>query len=290
MTVASTTSTSRRRSPVGSSAAACDVAGEALPTMPGRSSATRAGSPAYARQSVSWGAPSNGVITASDLEGYDALILLIPRIEPESFPKDGRPYWLYGLAGFLALWLLFTTVHRIGPQERGVVTTLGYYSGTMRPGIGSVNAKSHVPEALYDRMEAIEFSSYIEQEKLEIAKRYLLPRQLIENGLKPNQVTITDGALSRDGISCGSCHHIRRDEIPPTWKKSPLEFFLTNSTTGQFQTGPANEIYGPFKDDEIVTLPMDNALGVKNLVIITGDPPKLGDFPDAATPPVTNDT
>lgn len=32
----------------------------------------------------------NGVIHASDLEGFDALILLIPRIEPESFPKDGR--------------------------------------------------------------------------------------------------------------------------------------------------------------------------------------------------------
>ncbi|HLT00999.1 MAG TPA: NAD(P)-dependent oxidoreductase [Geminicoccaceae bacterium] len=32
----------------------------------------------------------NGVIQASDLEGFDALILLIPRIEPESFPKDGR--------------------------------------------------------------------------------------------------------------------------------------------------------------------------------------------------------
>ena len=33
---------------------------------------------------------ANGVIQASDLEGFDALILLIPRIEPESFPKDGR--------------------------------------------------------------------------------------------------------------------------------------------------------------------------------------------------------
>ena len=71
------------------------------------------------------------------------------------------------------------------------------------------------------------------------------------------------GALGRDGISCTSCHHIRRDEIPKSWTKSPLEFFLTNTITGQFQTGPANEIFGPFKDDEIVTLPMDNALGAK---------------------------
>jgi modulator of FtsH protease HflK len=48
----------------------------------------------------------------------------------------GRPYWLYGLIAFALLWIVFTSVHRIGPQERGVVTTLGYFSGTMQPGIG----------------------------------------------------------------------------------------------------------------------------------------------------------
>ena len=51
-------------------------------------------------------------------------------------PQDGRPYWLYGLIAFALLWILFTSVHRIGPQERGVVTFLGEYSGTMQPGIG----------------------------------------------------------------------------------------------------------------------------------------------------------
>ncbi|HEV7766546.1 MAG TPA: cytochrome P460 family protein [Thermoanaerobaculia bacterium] len=71
------------------------------------------------------------------------------------------------------------------------------------------------------------------------------------------------GALARDGISCASCHHIRRDVIPPDFKKSPLEYFLEHSITGLFQTGPANELFGPFKDDEIVTVPMDNALGIK---------------------------
>ena len=57
--------------------------------------------------------------------------------------------------------------------------------------------RSRSPTPLYDRMEPIEFSSYVELEKQEIAKRYLLPRQLPENGLKANQFTITDGALSR---------------------------------------------------------------------------------------------
>lgn len=51
-------------------------------------------------------------------------------------PKDGRPYWLYGLLAFLALWIMFTSVHRIGAQERGVVTFLGEYNRTLAPGIG----------------------------------------------------------------------------------------------------------------------------------------------------------
>ena len=60
--------------------------------------------------------------------------------------------------------------------------------------VATANNMQQIPDALLDRMEAIEFSSYIEQEKLEIAKRYLLPRQLHENGLAPKQVTFTDGA------------------------------------------------------------------------------------------------
>jgi ATP-dependent Lon protease len=63
--------------------------------------------------------------------------------------------------------------------------------------VATANFAQQIPDALMDRMELIEFSSYIEQEKAEIAKRYLLPRQLKENGLKPHQFSITDAALSR---------------------------------------------------------------------------------------------
>lgn len=63
--------------------------------------------------------------------------------------------------------------------------------------IATANYPEQIPAALMDRMEVIEFSSYIEQEKLEIAKRYLLPRQLTANGLKPNQISFTDAALER---------------------------------------------------------------------------------------------
>lgn len=48
----------------------------------------------------------------------------------------GRPYVLYGIVIAVLLWLAFTSVHRIGPNEKGVVTTFGFYTGTLQPGIG----------------------------------------------------------------------------------------------------------------------------------------------------------
>ncbi len=63
--------------------------------------------------------------------------------------------------------------------------------------IATANYPEQIPAPLLDRMEFIDFNSYIEQEKLEIAKRYILPRQTLENGLKENQILITDGALLR---------------------------------------------------------------------------------------------
>lgn len=47
----------------------------------------------------------------------------------------GRPLWLIGVGLFLLLWLVFTSVHRVGPQERAVVTRFGKYSGTLAPGM-----------------------------------------------------------------------------------------------------------------------------------------------------------
>lgn len=61
--------------------------------------------------------------------------------------------------------------------------------------IATANYVENIPEPLLDRMENIEFNSYIEQEKLEITKRYLVARQIKENGLKKSQFTISDGAL-----------------------------------------------------------------------------------------------
>jgi len=48
----------------------------------------------------------------------------------------GRPIWGYAFAAFVLLWLATTSLHRIDPQERGVITRFGAYAGTLKPGIG----------------------------------------------------------------------------------------------------------------------------------------------------------
>ena len=61
--------------------------------------------------------------------------------------------------------------------------------------IGTANIMSTVPPALRDRMEVIELPGYTLNEKLQIARKYLFPRQLRENGLKARQLRITDASL-----------------------------------------------------------------------------------------------
>ena len=61
----------------------------------------------------------------------------------------------------------------------------------------TANYSDTIPSALYDRMEVINLSGYSEEEKEEIAKKYLLPRQKKENGLKPKSLTISRAALQQ---------------------------------------------------------------------------------------------
>ena len=63
--------------------------------------------------------------------------------------------------------------------------------------ITTANVASHIPGPLLDRMEIIELSSYTEEEKLEIAKRYLVPKQIEKNGLGDYDVVLSDEVLQR---------------------------------------------------------------------------------------------
>lgn len=62
--------------------------------------------------------------------------------------------------------------------------------------ICTANMLDTVPPALRDRMEVLQLPGYAEEEKLEIARRYLVKRQLDANGLTPEQVGLSDAALS----------------------------------------------------------------------------------------------
>jgi ATP-dependent Lon protease len=62
--------------------------------------------------------------------------------------------------------------------------------------ITTANLQETIPGPLLDRMEVIHISSYTEQEKLEIAKAYLVPRQLRENGLRPQEISFQDESIT----------------------------------------------------------------------------------------------
>jgi ATP-dependent Lon protease len=63
--------------------------------------------------------------------------------------------------------------------------------------ITTANSLNSIPPALIDRMEVIDFPGYIEEEKVEIARRFLIPRQVEESGLAADDVTFEDSALRK---------------------------------------------------------------------------------------------
>ncbi len=69
--------------------------------------------------------------------------------------------------------------------------------------ITTANVLDTIPGPLLDRMEIIELAGYTEKEKREIARRYLLPRQIAENGLQPEQIEVPDATLEEliDGFT-----------------------------------------------------------------------------------------
>jgi ATP-dependent Lon protease len=79
--------------------------------------------------------------------------------------------------------------------------------------ICTANVLDTIPAPLRDRMEIIELTGYTEEQKLEIAKRYLVPRQCKANGLQPEQAQVTDEALLRiieDYTREAGCRNLER--------------------------------------------------------------------------------
>ena len=61
--------------------------------------------------------------------------------------------------------------------------------------ITTANVRHNIPEPLVDRMEVIDLPGYMEYDKLEIARRHLVPKQLSENGLKSKKIKFADSAI-----------------------------------------------------------------------------------------------
>src|SRR6185437_11117215 len=80
--------------------------------------------------------------------------------------------------------------------------------------IATANVLETIPGPLRDRMEIIELTGYTQEEKLQIAKRYLIQRQLKANGLNESQVTVTDAAVARvisEYTRESGCRNIERE-------------------------------------------------------------------------------
>ena len=84
----------------------------------------------------------------------------------------------------------------VGPPGVGKTSIAKSIARAMGRPYATANFLQSIPAPLLDRLETVNFAGYTEREKLEIAKRYLVPRQLTENGLRAGQLTLTDGALS----------------------------------------------------------------------------------------------
>ncbi len=90
--------------------------------------------------------------------------------------------------------------------------------------ITTANQLDTIPQPLLDRMEIIKLSGYILEEKVEIAKRYLLPKQRKEHGLKNNEVSITEGSLVKivDGYAREAGVRNLENQIKKIMRKATL--------------------------------------------------------------------
>ena len=112
--------------------------------------------------------------------------------------------------------------------------------------IATANVLDTVPGPLRDRMEIIELSGYTEDEKLQIARRYLVQRQQRSNGLTPDQITITDAALARiirDYTREAGCRSLER-QIGALVRNAAMRIAEGGATAVTFDAADVEKVLG----------------------------------------------
>ncbi len=120
--------------------------------------------------------------------------------------------------------------------------------------ITTANSLDTIPRPLLDRMEVIELSSYTDEEKLQIAKRHLLPKQRKKHGLRANQLKLEDNAIREiiDSYTRESGVRKLERQIAAVCRKTASGIAEEKFKSLNLKAGKLEEVLGParFKPDQ----------------------------------------
>ncbi|WPC65848.1 endopeptidase La [Rhodoferax ferrireducens] len=122
--------------------------------------------------------------------------------------------------------------------------------------ITTANVLDPVPGPLRDRMEVLHLAGYTQEEKREIARRYLVTRQLEDSGLKPEQLEITDDALAaiiRDYTREAGVRNLER-QIGAVCRRTAVRIAEGEIQTARVDAPDLVEVLGPAKFENEVAL------------------------------------
>ena len=120
--------------------------------------------------------------------------------------------------------------------------------------ITTANSLDTIPRPLLDRMEVIELSSYTDEEKVQIAKRHLIPKQRKKHGLRANQLKIDDQAIREliRSYTRESGVRLLEREIAAVCRKTASGIAEEKFKSVNLKAGKVQELLGPakYKEDE----------------------------------------
>ena len=136
--------------------------------------------------------------------------------------------------------------------------------------IATANYLQNIPAPLLDRMEVVEFTGYTEKEKLEIARKYLVPRQFVDNGLATTQLTLTDSAIAEiiSGYTRESGVRQLEREIGKLCRKVARKLAAKEATQITVDDGRVDDLLGRPKIHPEKKL-MDDQVGVATAMYYT---------------------